>query len=466
MAESDAVASPSSDFPFPFPMEMQKNILRRMARDRSFLMAVVENMKGNYFGTAYMQILGSCILTYFATYSNFPAPEHLANMVGLYLARDTRLDVNEFQTLLQEVYTGSMPESDQYLVDETVKFIRFKEVIKAHEEARQLVYVDKDFEKAKSVLDRAYSVGEGSKMLLVDHRQTLTERMTNLSRPRNCVPCIVIPKFDEATEGGPGGGELFVVIAPTGKGKTLFLVNFARGGLIKGKNILYVTLETSAAVIAQRLDSSITNRSRAQLRSDPATGIANVESFYTRFGGCLKIAEFQANKASVLSLEHLIHDLIVRHKFVPHKLIVDYADLLKPARFQDQRRFELTEIYVDLRALGKTFDIPVDTASQSNRAGFNVDSVGLEHIAEDIGKAQVADIIGTLSQTEEEFQATPKQARLGIAKNRNNPAGFSIPIIMDPVTMTISPNHNPITLPDSRKKKVREANPNKVELPT
>ncbi len=59
------------------------------------------------------------------------------------------------------------------------------------------------------------------------------------------------------TKKGLGSGELGVVIAPTGAGKSMVLAHLGAQAVKAGKNVVHYTLELSEAVTGQRYDSCI-----------------------------------------------------------------------------------------------------------------------------------------------------------------------------------------------------------------
>lgn len=69
------------------------------------------------------------------------------------------------------------------------------------------------------------------------------------------IPCM--PGLDELIGGGLSPGELGVVIAPPGGGKSMALVKFASTALLEGKKVVYYTLELSEEVVGQRFDACI-----------------------------------------------------------------------------------------------------------------------------------------------------------------------------------------------------------------
>jgi hypothetical protein len=110
-------------------------------------------------------------------------------------------------------------------------------------------------------------------------------------------------------------------------------------------------------------------------------------------------------------------------------IIVDYADLLKPTAsgFKTQElRHSLGNIYEELRGIGQVWDIPVWTASQTNRSGLNADVITMESISEAFSKCFVADFICSISRTVED--KTENKGRMFVAKNRNGIDGIVYPM--------------------------------------
>ena len=66
-------------------------------------------------------------------------------------------------------------------------------------------------------------------------------------------------KIDKISKGGLGSGELCVVIAPTGAGKSHVLVHLGAQALKQGKNVVHFTLELADTAVARRYDSCLTS---------------------------------------------------------------------------------------------------------------------------------------------------------------------------------------------------------------
>lgn len=229
---------------------------------------------------------------------------------------------------------------------------------------------------------------------------------------------------DEICKDGLGRGELGVVIAPTGAGKSMVLVHLGAQALKEGKNVVHYTLELGDTVVASRYDSCITGVGLGDLLSFKEQIYEKVQNIE----GSLIVKEYPTKSASTNTIKAHLEKLKTRGMEVD-MIIVDYGDLLRPKTVRREKRHELETIYEDLRAIAQENKCPVWTASQTNRSGLNAEVITMESISEAFNKCFVADFIFSVSRTVED-KAT-KGGRMFVAKNRNGPDGLIYPVYMD-----------------------------------
>ena len=231
-------------------------------------------------------------------------------------------------------------------------------------------------------------------------------------------------------DGGLANGELGVVMAPTGGGKSFFLVNLGFGALAAGKNVIHYSMELSETHVGNRYDSRITGIATKELRSK----MTEAENKLARFmGGQLFIKEYPPKVATINTIKFHVGRLL-SNGFDPDLVIIDYGDLMKSRRGYEQKRFELESIFEDLRALSMELKLPIWTATQSNREGFNEDVITIDKVGEAINKAHVVDFFGTFSQR-----------KFHIGKNRMGQANVNYNIDMQPEISFIDLNENQAT---------------------
>jgi len=231
-------------------------------------------------------------------------------------------------------------------------------------------------------------------------------------------------KLDNVCKDGLGRGELGVIIAPTGAGKSMVLAHLGSTALKAGKNVVHYTLELSSERTGQRYDSCISGVPLSNLfgsKEQVYESCIDVE-------GELIIKEYPTKSASVATLRAHIEKLKKCDRKID-MILVDYADLLKTTSKYREKREELESIYEGLRALSQENDCPVWTASQTNRSGLNAEVITMESISEAFNKCFVADFIFSISRTIEDKKVNG--GRMFVAKNRNGPDGIIFPIFMD-----------------------------------
>jgi replicative DNA helicase len=236
--------------------------------------------------------------------------------------------------------------------------------------------------------------------------------------------------IDDLTKGGLGSGELGVVIAPTGAGKSMVLVHLGAQALREGKTVVHYTLELQDTVVATRYDSCLTGIPLQKVFLSKDEIYENVKDIE----GDLIIKEYPTKTATPQMIRNHLEKLRQRDINVD-VVLVDYGDLLRPNIVRKEKRHELETIYEDLRAIAQENEVPLYTASQTNRAGLNAEVITMESISEAFNKCFVADFIVSISRTIEDKASNT--GRAFVAKNRNGPDGLVYPIFMDTSNVNI-----------------------------
>jgi len=231
-------------------------------------------------------------------------------------------------------------------------------------------------------------------------------------------------RIDEICDGGLGKGELGVVIAPTGVGKSMALVHLGTQAIKKGKSVVHYTLELCSTTIASRYDSCLTKVELKDLHMFKEHIYGKIKNLDAN----LIIKEYPTKSASPGTVKNHLEKLKQRGHDID-LVIIDYGDLLRPSVVRKEKRHELETIYEELRAIAQIYECPVWTASQTNRSGLNAEVVTMESISEAFNKCFIADFIFTISRTINDKKTN--NGRMFIAKNRNGPDGIEYPLAMN-----------------------------------
>ncbi len=401
----------------------QEKILQCLFTDRSWGMQMTEIMTPEYFDLKYLQYLCKSYFTYYQKYKDFPTLPLLITIIrdDLKEGKDTILR-DQIVEFLQRIRVNPDVGDLQYVKDKTLDFCKKQAMKEALEKAVELIATD-NIDSVVDLMKNALAAGTPS-AIGHDFFEDTEARFVKTRR----VTCPTgLPQIDapDILNGGLARAELGVVIAPTGVGKSHFLVQMGAEALRSGKNVVHYTFELSETAVGLRYDSNLCQIPSGEVidRKD------EVLDFYKNNSlGRLIIKEYPTGTPSVQTLRNHIEKLLLK-SFVPSVIIIDYADIMKSSRKFDSLRHELKLVYEELRNLSMDLSVPIWTASQANREASNAEVVGLENMSEAYGKAMVADVVLSISRKPNE-KATGA-GRIFVAKNRAGRDGMLFPMRID-----------------------------------
>jgi len=209
--------------------------------------------------------------------------------------------------------------------------------------------------------------------------------------------------FDKLLRGGVGREEIMLYMAPSGKGKTTFLVNMAY--LLMHNvdiNILCITTELRDTVFSARLFRRILEADRATFQSmDKDKRQKGLDRFFKVLNAKLQVKYYKPNTATPLDILAAVEQFEATHQECVDVVILDYLDKMKIPRGPEYRH-HLQDATEELRYIALDKKLAMITATQTNREGMKKGIVTGGHISEGIGKHMSSDVVITMCQTEEE----------------------------------------------------------------
>jgi replicative DNA helicase len=403
--------------------DFQEKIVQALLVDRKFAEQMMEVVKVEYFELKYLQVLADRYFAYAKKYKDYPTLQMLVTILRdeLKAGADVILR-DQIIEYLQRVKSNPNPGDLPFVKDKTLDFCRKQALLEAIEQAIEKVATEK-YESIVDIMRQAVMVGT-TPSIGHDFFKEIDARYVKLKR--NCVPT-GLPELDkkEIFNGGLGQGELTVVCAATGVGKSHFLIQLGANAMRVGKNVVHYTLELSETLVGMRYDSNLCDISFNDLIDSKE---AVIDKYSKNKFGQLIIKEYPTNSCTINTIRAHVEKLSVKG-FRPDMIIVDYADIMQSSRQYDSLRHELKLIYDELRGYAVEMQLPIVTASQTNRESSQNDVVGLESMSEAYSKSFITDIVITLSRKLAE--KSTGFGRLCIAKNRAGKDGLIYPIRID-----------------------------------
>jgi KaiC/GvpD/RAD55 family RecA-like ATPase len=286
-----------------------------------------------------------------------------------------------------------------------------------------------DLYKPLELVEEARSVGvdmhELGKELVADAEDWVYDQLHGKRVPTGWMD------IDLLLGGGLCAGEYLLVMGPSGRGKTLALVNigYAAAGLLSCANVLHIAWEGSRTAALKRYAARLTG---VRLRRD--------ESFLASESDYDALVRDKADRVlkgriRVVQPERTMEGIKRTYKelkaigFNTGLLIVDYLDLMRASRKRTDYRFEIADNTRDLIEFGALEGFPVVSATQVGRHAFNKEVIVMTDVAESIEKVNASDVIVAICQTEDEEALG--RGRLYMAKLRDAPGGQTYPVKID-----------------------------------
>jgi len=401
---------------------LEQVVLRHILTDEQYMRAVLPYIKPDYFEGIY-RILFKEAGKFVAKYNKLPNAEAF------------KIQLDETESLSEEQYKLAidiLPNlfseeevNSQWLNDSTEKWCQDRALHNAIMESITIIegkHAQLTKNALPDILSKALSVSFDNN-IGHDYTENADQRFEFYHQEENKIP-FDLDYFNKITDGGLPNKTLNICLAGTGVGKSLFMCHVAASCLVQSKNVLYITMEMAEERIAERIDANLLNVPIDQLDK------MSKDMFTTKVGqlakdtaGKLIIKEYPTGSAHSGHFRALLNELKLKKSFVPEIIFIDYLNICASSRMKSLGGAINSYTYIkaiaeELRGLAVEFDVPIFSATQTNRQGYSNSDVGLEDTSESFGLPATADLMFAIVSTEELEQMS--QLMVKQLKNRYN----------------------------------------------
>ena len=395
-----------------FGTSFQSKIIASLMRDMKFMQTINDILSPEMFDSDSNKWLVNSISEYYEEYKKQPTLEVIKYQVDKIENEVLKSGVVD---KLREVWKNIEATDLEFVQSQTLDFCKNQSLKSAILESVDLLD-NKDYDGIKSIIDEAMKAGT-ERDIGQDYITSLDLRLEASARATTQTPWDVI---NDIMDGGLGEGELGVIVAPAGIGKSWTLQALGAGALKTDKTVVHYTLELNENYVGLRYDSIFTGVTTANIKYYKE----DVKSKIEKLPGKLLIKYFPTKAASVQTLgSHLKQ--IELSGIKPDVVLVDYGDILMPTGNFREKRHAIGNIYEDLRGLAGELEVPIWTASQANRSALEEDVIGADKVAEDYSKVMTADFVMSMSRKVEDKIANT--GRFHVIKNRFGVDGITFP---------------------------------------
>jgi replicative DNA helicase len=388
----------------------QIQLLNNIILFKDFASSIVDVLDPKYFDNQYFRLIMQMIKEYYIKYEHVPTFDTLEQLskseISAPMAQKMVLD------MVKQVKDAPF-EGHQFVQEKSLKFCKQQELQKVMTKAQKII--DKgDFESydhLEEMVREALQVGEvdpGTNDVFSNLDEVLQDDF------RHPIP-IGIPGIDNLLKGGLAKGEIGVILAPTGVGKTTVLTKFANHAFNLGYNVLQVFFEDNPKIIQRKhftLWTGIAPDNLSQFKDDV---LEKVRSVQANMPNKLTLKKLPSDTLTLNQIKNQIRKLIAEGTKVD-LIVLDYIDCIMPDKNLGDEWKSEGSVMRGFESMCHELSIAGWTATQGNRSSISSEVVTTDQMGGSIKKAQVGHVIISVAKSLQ--QKEMNLATIAITKSR------------------------------------------------
>lgn len=389
---------------------LEATILKNLIYSEAYMRKVIPFLRSEYFKENTERVVFDQIATFVEKYRNLPTHEALI----INLTESTELkeeQVRDAVELLKQVHLDRAEPTDlQWLSEQTEKFCKESALYNAVLEVVGIMddkgkdNKKKPKEAIPDILSKALAVTFDPH---VGHDYMLQSdlRYEFYHHTEKKIP-FDLEFLNNVTGGGFSIKTLNIFLAGTGVGKTLVMCHLAAAAMAQGYNVLYITMEMAEERIAERIDANLLNVDINLLEklTKPEYD-KKFAALISKTRGKLIIKEYPTASASTLHFRALLNELALKKSFRPDIIFIDYLNICASSRIRMGGNVNsytyIKAVAEELRGLAVENKVPVVSATQTTRAGFDSSDLEITDTSESFGLPATADFMAAIITNEE-----------------------------------------------------------------
>ena len=413
-------------------INLEQTILRNLLTNEEYTRRVLPFLVPDYFDGVYKDLFKE-VAKFVSKYNKIPTLESF------------KIEIDESGKLSEENYRQGMellpniftPESENldWLIERTEKWCQDRSVYNAVMESISIIdgkHATLKKNAIPDVLSKALGVSFDTN-IGHDYLEQVDERYDYYHEQEERIP-FDLDNFNKITKGGLPNKTLNIALAGTGVGKSLFMCHCASNILSQGRNVLYITMEMAEERIAERIDANLLNIPIDQIENLSKDMFKDkVSQINAKTEGKLIIKEYPTGQANTSHFRALLNELKLKKNFVPEIIFIDYLNICASSRMKMiggavNSYSYIKSIAEEMRGLAVEFNVPIMSATQTNRQGFSSDDPGLEDTSESFGLPATADLMFALISNDE-LNSMGKILVKQLKNRYNDPTKYNLSLI-------------------------------------
>jgi replicative DNA helicase len=388
----------------------QLQLLNQIIIDKDFSHSILDVIENNYFENKYFKIIIQMVKEYYIKYDHTPSFETLEQITKSELQQEiaSKIVLDTIKKIKDSPIDGVT-----FVQEKALKFCKQQELQKVMGKAQKIIDGGEfeNYDTLEELVRGALQVGAKDTSILnvfsnID--QVLEDDY------RHPIP-MGIPGIDRLLKGGLARGEIGVILAPTGVGKSTILTKIANHAFNMGNNVLQIFFEDNQKVIQRKhytLWTKIHPDDLSEKREEVILKVKEVEETMTNK---LILKKLPSDTVTMLQIKNQIRKMVADGTKID-MVLLDYIDCVVPDKHLGDEWKSEGSVMRAFEAMCHEMNLVGWTATQGNRSSISSEVVTTDQMGGSIKKAQVGHVIITVAKTLQQKEL--KLATIAITKSR------------------------------------------------
>lgn len=388
----------------------QVQLLNQIIVDKDFAHTIVDVLESSYFDNKYFKMIATMIREYFTKYQSSPTFETLEQISKSEISNEMALKIvlDTLKQVKDAPFEGSV-----FVQEKALKFCKQQELQKAMKQAQKIID-EGDFEsydKVEELVRDAIQVGErdlGTGDVFENLDVVLDEDF------RSPIP-MGIKGIDNLLKGGLAKGEIGVILAPTGVGKTTILTKIANTAFNMGYNVLQIFFEDNPKIIQRKHFTIWTGIEPDNLVFHKDKVFEKIHEIQNSMPNKLILKKLPSDSLTMLQIKNQLRKMIADGNKID-LVVLDYIDCVMPEKVLGDEWKSEGSVMRHFEAMCHELGLVGWTATQGNRSSISSEVVTTDQMGGSIKKAQVGHVIISVAKTLQQKELN--LATIAITKSR------------------------------------------------
>ena len=388
----------------------QVQLLNQIVVDKDFSHSIMDVIESSYFDNKYFKIIIQMIKEYHVKYESTPTFDTLEQIVKSEISQE--LVAKIVLDTLKQVKDAPF-EGTSFVQEKALKFCKQQELQKAMDKSQKII-TEGDFEsydKVEGLIREALQVGEVEKGQtdVFDNLDTVLDEDY-----RHPIP-MGIGGIDKLLKGGLAKGEIGVILAPTGVGKTTVLCKIANTAFNMGYNVLQIFFEDNPKIIQRKHFTMWTGIEPDNLVLHKDVVMGKITEIKETMKNELILKKLASDSMTMNQIKNQVRKIIADGTKID-MILLDYIDCVLPeSSAKDEWKAE-GSVMRGFEGMCHELNLAGWTATQGNRSSISSEVVTTDQMGGSIKKAQVGHVIITVAKSLQ--QKEMNLATIAITKSR------------------------------------------------